>query len=84
MLSSIRKIFGDLELSFAPTPIGAHCIRPIENSIGKTIVVKRANGEERMSSDSRLAPYSKRKSIVEENEWPVLDQALRTPKIRGN
>ena len=83
MVNSVRRAFGDLGLNFAKPPTGVHCIRPIGNSIGKVIVAKRPDGEERLSPETQLAPYSKRTSIAAENEWHVMDQALRTPKPRA-
>ena len=82
MMSSLRRISQENGLSFLETPHGATCIRPIVNSIGKTSLVKRPNGDARLVPDSQLRPYSRRTAIVEEYHWPVLDQAYRQPRAR--
>lgn len=82
MLGSIRRAFADNGLFFLDNPAGVTSIRPIENSIGKTIVVRRVNGEERLSPDSQIPPYSRKEAVMENYDWPVLNQAYRSPKIR--
>ena len=44
MMSSIRCAFGDKGLYFLDNPIGVKFIRPVGNSIGRTIVARRGNG----------------------------------------
>ena len=83
MMSSIRRFFADKGLEFVENPMGATCIRPIENSAGKTIIARRWNGEERLSPDSQIPPYSRKSAIVGNHIWPILDQAYREPKVRG-
>ena len=82
MMSSLRRVFHDNGLRFLENPYGATYIRPIENSIGKTIITKRTNGEERLGPDSQIPPYSRRSAVVGEYQWPVLDQSYRQPKHR--
>ena len=82
MIRSLRRVFGELGLNCAKPPMGVNCIRPIENSIGKVIAAKRTNGEERLSPDTQIPPYSRRTEIADENEWPAMGQALRQPKTR--
>ena len=83
MLSSLRRCFGDHGLKFLDNPTGVPLVRPLENSIGRTIIIiRRANGEQRLSPDSHIPPYSRKTAETEEVAWPVLDQAYRQPKLR--
>ena len=84
MISSLRRVFSDYGLDFLRPPIGVSCIRSIENSIGKTILVKRSNGEQLLSPDSQIPPYNRRTAFVGEFDWPISGHASRQPKIRGN
>ena len=54
LMSSLRRVFNDNGLEFLENPHGVTLARPIENSIGKTIVTRRTNGEERLSPDSKI------------------------------
>ena len=82
MLNSLRRCFGEHGLKFLGNPHGVPLVRPIENSIGKTIIIRRANGEERLSPDTHIPPYSRKTAEYEEVAWPVLEQAYRQPKTR--
>lgn len=82
MISNLRRAFGDNGLRFAHNPYGVTFIRPIENAVGRTIVIQRSNGEERLSPAPQIPTYSRESSIVEEYTWQVRDQACREPAIR--
>ena len=82
MLSNLRLVLYDHGLRFLHNPFWVTVIRSIENTIGKTILVKRANGEEGLSPGTQIPPYRRRSAISEEHMWPVMDQAFREPKIR--
>ena len=66
MMSSPRRVFHDNGLNFLENPHGATCIRPIEKSIGKTIAIKRWNGEKRLIPDAQIPPYSRKSAVVAE------------------
>ena len=61
MMSNLRLAFDNNGLRFLHNPYGAIMIRSIENTIGNTSLIERANGDERLSPDTQIPPYSQSK-----------------------
>ena len=84
MMSSMRRLFRDNGLKCLDTPHVVVYVRPVENSIGQTILIERPSGGERLGPYSQIPPYSRKYAEVEEYQRPVMGQAYRQPKVRGN